>query len=155
MSFYPFQFKAPVTRQHMGKELYYTVVVLPVDLEPHLPFDRFPRLRVEGEVDGVPIEGTFMLGGGYFYLMTPRKLLKKLGKEVGDEVKVDFGVADQDAVHMPPELAEALDDAPDLAEIWNSWTPGKRPGHAHRVTSAKAAATKAKRVAEILDLLAG
>ncbi len=154
MSLYPFEFHAPIMTQHMGGTLYYTVVRLPQSLTPHLPFDRYPRLRIEGEIDGFSIEGALMPADGGHYLMTPRKLLKRLRKEIGEEVVVRFGVADQDAVHVPPELADALGDAPDLAEVWAAWTPGKRRGYAHRVASAKAPATKAKRVAEILDVLA-
>ncbi len=136
----------------MGKELYYTVVELPADVV--LPFDGKPRLRVEGEIDGMTFEGTWMPGAGRpHYLMTPARLLRTIGKSVGDPVTLRFAVADQNAVREPSELTDALAEMPDLREVWDNWSPGKRRGYAHRVATAKAAATKAKRVGEILDLL--
>ena len=151
---HPFEITVPVTRRPMGKELFYTVVELPSDLD--LPFGGQPRLRVEGEIDGLPFEGTWMPGaGGPHYLMTPAKTLRRIGKAVGDDVTLRFSIADPDAVREPPELTEALAEMPDLREIWDGWSPGKRRGYAHRVHTAKAPATKSKRAGEILDLLAG
>ncbi|MEM8981122.1 MAG: YdeI/OmpD-associated family protein [Pseudomonadota bacterium] len=77
-----------------------------------------------------------------------------MGVALGDEVEVRFAVADQDAVNVPNALAEALETHGDLAEVWDSWTPGKRRGWAHRVASAKTAPTIAKRVDEVLTVLA-
>lgn len=151
---YPFEITAPVARRHMGKTLFYTVVELPDDVV--LPFNGNPRLRVEGEIDGRAFEGTWMPGGaGPHYLMTPAKMLKALGKSVGDLVTLRFAVADPDSVREPPELTDALLDLPELREIWDGWPPGKRRSYAHRVNSAKTLATKVKRVGEILDLLVG
>ncbi|MEM9755003.1 MAG: YdeI/OmpD-associated family protein [Pseudomonadota bacterium] len=151
---YPFEITVPVIRRHMGKALYYTVVELPDGLD--LPFDNAPRLRVEGEIEGRAFEGTWMPGGGGpHYLMTPAKMLKRIGKAVGDTVTIRFAIADQSAVREPPELTEALADLPDLRAVWDGWTPGKRRGHVHRIASAKAAATRARRVGEVLDLLSG
>ena len=92
---------------------------------------------------------------GEFYLMVSRRLMKRLGAENGDEIEIRFGLADQDAVRVPVELAEALDAHADLREVWDGWTAGKRRGWAHRVASAKAAETRRRRVEEVLAALAG
>lgn len=154
MNIHPYEFTAPIVSHHMGRDLFYTVVFLPADLIPALPLDETPRLRIEAECRGVTFDGALMPVRGDFYLMISRKLMKRLGAEIGDEIEVRFGIADQDAVRMPPELSDALDAHPDLREVWEGWTAGKRRGWAHRVTSAKAAATKARRVEEVLAALA-
>jgi len=138
----------------MGKDLHYTVVFLPTEIACDLPFGKSKRLRVNAEVNGVSVEGTWMPTRGQWYLMTPKKLMAKLKVDLGDEVTVRFAIADQDAVSVPQALAEALDTHSDLAEVWDSWTPGKRRGWAHRVSSAKTPPTIAKRVDEVLSALA-
>lgn len=152
---HPHVFTASIERRHMGGELHYTVVFLPREIAERLPLDRWPRLRVDASVGGVPVEGTWMPSGdGRRYLMTPRKLLKRLGIGVGDEVEVSFAVADQDAVAVPPALAEALAEHDDLRGIWERWSPGKRRGLAHRIAQARTEPTRRKRVEEVLAALA-
>ncbi len=152
--FYPHQFTGSLRWRHMGKTLNYSVVDLPPALAADLPFDG-PRLRIEGEIDGVPFEAALMPdGGGGHYLMTPSKMLKKLGKTVGDSVTVAFGIADPNAVPEPPELRAALDELPDLRMVWDGLTPGKRRGLVHGIATAKRPETRIKRVGALIDQLA-
>jgi len=140
--------------QGSGHKLFYQVVLLPEELEAQLPFDRYPRLRIDAELNGVPTQGALMPADGRHYLMVSKRLQKQIKAQLGDVVDVRFSVADQDAVEVPVELAEALGELPDLKEIWDAWTPGKRRGFAHRVASAKQASTRTKRVAEVLEAIA-
>jgi hypothetical protein len=146
----PYEFTAPV-KTYDFETYAYTVVYLPEDLAGALPLDRYRRLRVEAEVNGVPLKAALMPTGGRWYLMLSKKLLKRAGLTLGDPAHVTFAVADQDAVDVLPPLAEALDAEPDLRAAWEALTPGKRRGLAHRVASAKTAPTIAKRVAEVID----
>jgi hypothetical protein len=133
----------------MGGALFCTVVFLPAEIEARPPFDRWPRLRVEASVGGVPIKGTWMPSGdGRRTLMTPRKLLRRLRIGVGD------GVADREAVDVPPALAEALEEHRNLREVRRRWTTGRRRGLAHRVTQARTEPTRRKRVKNVLAALA-
>ena len=154
MNLHPYAFRAPIVSHHMGRDLYYSVVFLPDELARALPLDETPRLRIEVECRGVTFEGALMPVRGRWYLMISRRLMVRLGAAVGDEIELRFGVIDQDAVRVPPELSDALDAHPDLREVWNGWTPGKRRGWAHRVATAKAAATRVRRVEEVLAALA-
>ena len=52
MSDYPFNFQAEIVRYAFGK-MEFTVVFVPAELVPKLPLDKHPRLRIEGEVDGI------------------------------------------------------------------------------------------------------
>jgi hypothetical protein len=146
----PYEFTAPVETYDF--ETYaYTVVYLPEDLAGALPLDRFPRLRIEAEVSGVPLKAALMSTGGRWYLMLSKALLKHAGLTLGDTAHVAFAVADQDAVDVPSPLAAALDAEPELRAAWEALTPGKRRGLAHRVASAKTAPTIAKRVAGVIN----
>ncbi len=148
--FLPYEFTAPV-EAHDFETFSYTVVYLPERLVTALPLDRHPRLRIEAEVNGVPLKAALMPAGGRWYLMLSKAMLKRAGLAMGDQAHIAFAVADQDAVDVPPPLAEALDAEPELREAWEALTPGKRRGLAHRVASAKTAPTIAKRVAEVID----
>jgi bifunctional DNA-binding transcriptional regulator/antitoxin component of YhaV-PrlF toxin-antitoxin module len=153
MEFYPFSFDTEVSIRDFGK-YHYVCVKLPSELEAALPFDQYPRLRVRGEMAGYDFEGAWQpQKGGQRWLMIPKDIQKAAGLSIGDRVHVAFGIADQDAVNVPAELAEALAEAPDAREAWDALTPGKRRGHCHAVEKAKAPATKQKRIAEIFDQL--
>ena len=91
--------------------------------------------------------------GGRWYLMVAKKLQRVLGKELGDEVQVEFEVADPDAITVPRELQFALDADENAKAAWESWTAGKRRGYCYRVSSAKRAETRERRVEEILEML--
>lgn len=157
MSFYPFEFEAPVSRHSMGTnsrgELFYTVIYVP----PHILADMgeayHPKIRVEGEVADLPFSAALMPSRGQVYLMAPKALLKQIDEGAGELLNVRFKIADQDAVDVPPALADALERRADAAEAWEVLTPGKRRGLAYRVGTAKTAPTIAKRIKEVFDAL--
>ncbi len=152
MEFYPFDYETEVTIRDFGK-YHYVCVNLPEDMASALPFDEHPRLRVKGEMAGYDFEGAWQpQKGGPYWLMIPKDIRKAAELTIGDPIRVAFGVADQDAVSVPPELAEALDEA-GLMEDWEALTPGRRRGLCYTVEKAKAAATKQKRIDEIFTLL--
>lgn len=154
MSFgYPHAFEAPLSRFGVGRtrKLWYTVLFLPPAIEPALPFAAHPRLRVEGEIAELPAEGAWMpTGDNRRYFMVSPKILKAAQLAIGDTVEMRFRIADQGAVDVPPELAAALAADPAARGAWAALTPGGRRGFAHLVHGAKASATRARRVADVL-----
>ena len=173
MDQYPYRFQAPIDRYDFGT-YHYTVVYLPWEITDRLPMDEYPRLRVRAEIDHVPVEGALMpdrlgspqtrhldydpgrAGERIWYLMVSRKVMSRLGKAIGDDVSVRFGVADQNAVEIPDALQEMLDDNPRLREIWDTLSAGKRRGLVHPIATARTAPTLHKRLtaleATLLDL---
>ena len=153
MEFYPFEYETEVTNRDFGK-YHYVCINLPQEMQTALPFDQHPRLRVKGEMAGYDFEGAWQpQKDGPYWLMIPKGIQKAAGLSIGDPIRVAFGIADQDAVNVPSELAGALEEA-GLEDDWNALTPGKRRGLSYTVEKAKAPATKQKRIAEIFDLLA-
>ena len=151
-SYYPHSFEAEVVHHNVGSYVY-TVVFLAPDLVKDLPFDKYPRLRFEGELNDALFEGAWQPVRGRWYVMLSKTLLKEARLSLGDTARVRFLVTDQDYVEVPPELSLALAENVAAAEVWESLSAGKRRGFAHRVLSAKTAPTKAKRVAEVLKRL--
>lgn len=152
MEFYPYEIDTEVTIRDVGKYKY-LCLTLPENLARDLPFDTYPRLRVHGEIAGYDFEAAWQpQKNGPYWMMIPKDILKAADLSIGDTVHVAFGISDQDAVHVPPELAEALQEA-GLSAEWEALSPGKRRGFCYLVDRAKAPATKQKRIADIFDQL--
>lgn len=153
---YDHSFEAPLERWGVGRArvVWYTVLFLPPELEAQLPFDRHPRLRVEGEIAEVPVQGAWLpTGEGRRYFIVSPAVLRAARPEPGRPVEMRFRVDDQDRVDVPDALALAL-----MADVaanahWRSLTPGKRRGLAHLVAAARTPPTQARKVAEVLEAL--
>lgn len=154
MDFYPHHFTGPIDEYDFGR-MQYHVVYLPRDLQALLNTAQNPRQRIRGEIDGMDIQAAIMPSGGDQapYIMCSKRIQQKIGKSLGDMVTVRFGLDDPNAVDVPPELSEALAEDDFARGVWDSLTPGKKRGHAHRVNSAKTEPTRQKRVAEVMAVL--
>ncbi|MBV6657670.1 MAG: YdeI/OmpD-associated family protein [Devosiaceae bacterium] len=156
MSFYPHQFEGEISTHDVGSDRYvYTVIWLPEELEDALPFTEYPRLRIEGEVGGLPYKGACMPVRGRHYLLLSAPMLEAMGAVLSDQVDVRFAIADQDAVDVPVPLVHALQEAPDMQALWDALTPGKQRGLAYMVASAKTAPTIAKRITQVFEMMTG
>ncbi|MEL7189748.1 MAG: YdeI/OmpD-associated family protein [Pseudomonadota bacterium] len=153
---YPYKFEAPIERFGVGikRVIWYNVLMLPDDLRSDLPLERYPRLRVEGEIADVPIANAFMpTGDGRHYVIVAPTVLKHAEAGIDDIVEMRFKIADKDHVDVPEVLLNALDSDAKAKSAWNSITPGKRRMLAQHVLSAKTDKTRLKRVHEAIDAL--
>lgn len=159
MSYFTHDFTAPIDRLGVGKTrvILYKVLFLRPELARQLPFETYPRLRVEGEIADVPVRGAFMpVGDGRRYFIVSPQIKANTGLDVGDEVTMRFRIDDQEHVEMPQALQAALDADRDASEAWDKLTPGKKRMFAQHVISAKTEPTQARRVAEAMAaILAG
>ncbi len=146
------EFEAPIEYHDFGR-MGYTVVYLPERIKRQLPFDTYPRLRVNADVSGVPVTGAFQPGQGKTYLIVSKAMLRTIGVKLGDNVDVQFTVADQDAVDVPDELRARLRVDKSAAKAWEQLTPGKQRAHCHSIKTAKTQPTIEKRVKAVLHSL--
>ena len=146
---YPYDFATKVKVHAFGK-INYTVAYLPKSLIAELPLKKFPRLRVEGEVNGYRFGNALHPAKGKWYVLLPRRTLKKLRLGVGDAVYIAFEIADQEAVDVPSGLRHALEVNQRATDVWETLTAGKRRSFAFRVSSAKQIETRERRVEEVL-----
>lgn len=147
-----YKFQTKIAKYDFGK-YYYTVVFLPSELISKLPLEKYPRLRVNAEIDGFPIQGAFMPDKGHWYLMTPRRVLKNISKSLGDEVFVQFNIADQDAIEIPPDLELVLKENVEVKLRWDKLTTGKKRGLAYSLSKIKTPEIRERRLLEIIDSL--
>ncbi|MEM9531064.1 MAG: YdeI/OmpD-associated family protein [Pseudomonadota bacterium] len=154
--FFTHEFAAPLERFGVGKsrKVWYRVVFLPAHLEADLPFDQYPRLRVDAELEDVPVNGAWMpTGDGRRYLIVGPAVIKATDLRLGDPVSVRFKIADQDYVDVPPKLLAALEGDSRLTALWDELTPGKKRALSHHVASAKTEPTQDRRVEQVLVAL--
>lgn len=152
MSDYPYYFDAKVKLFEFGK-FSWSGVTLPKQLVSKLPLKVTPRLRITGEINGIRFEGALQPTKQGWYLMVSRRLLKICDSSVGKTVKVEFDVADQNAVEVPDDLRMALDANEEMAAKWNALTPGKRRSWAYLIAAAKRSETREVRIEKLFNFL--
>ncbi len=143
------EFETSIEYHDFGR-MGYTVVYLPEEIKRKLPFKQYPRLRVNADILGYPIDGAFQPGHGKTYLIVSKTVLKEIGVELGDQVMVQFTVADQSAVSVPDELQAALIQDRAALKVWESLTPGKQRALCHTVATAKTKPTVEKRIKAVI-----
>ena len=150
---HPFRFSSPIELLDFGK-MAYAVVYLPESITNRLPSGIQGRIRVDGVLDNFVFNGALQpASGGERYILLSKRVLRSIGREVGDTIAVAFSIADPNAVQVPIELQHALQANELAGRVWQALTSGKRRGYAHRVSIAKKASTKAKRIEELMDEL--
>ncbi|MEN7342979.1 MAG: YdeI/OmpD-associated family protein [Pseudomonadota bacterium] len=154
--FFTHEFESVLAEFGVGKtrKVWYRVVFMPAALEAELPFDRYPRLRIDGEINDVPIANAFIpTGDGRRYLIVSPEVIKTAGLQIGDLVTTRFRIADQDHVDVPDELNAALEQDKAARSQWDALTPGKKRALAFHVAGAKTAPTIEKRIKAVLVAL--
>lgn len=156
MPVFPFSFEAPIEKFGVGKtrKIWYNVVFLPSELQDDLPFDLYPRLRIEGELADVPIANAFNpAGDGRYYIIVSPKVMKDGDVAVSDYVEVRFAIADQTHVDVPPNLELTVKSVQEFQTEWDKLTPGKKRMLATYVMTAKTPRTEQKRIDEAMEAL--
>lgn len=142
------EFDALVELVHWGRSRY-TVVRLPAALVEDAA--RQGTRRVAGDVDGTPVnlavttapvvDGPFVYAGA--------SLLRRIGVRAGAPVTCRLAPADPDDVPLPDDVEEAL-AAAGLLGAWESLSPAARRRRLYGVDSAASAATRARRLTELV-----
>ncbi|TWU08154.1 tRNA-binding protein [Stieleria varia] len=143
MSDYPYNFRVKISD---------TLVYLPKDIAAQLDFSKSKRLRIDGEINGVPMECGLMPDKGKWCFMVSKKLQKQCGISPGDMASVSFDVADSESVAVPTELQFALEANESAMSIWETWTAGKRRAQCLKVSAVKKVETRERRVEEVIAL---
>jgi hypothetical protein len=154
--FFPYAFEAPIERFGVGKvrKIWYNVLFLPAELRTALPFAKYPRLRVDGEIAEVPIANALIpAGDGRNYVIVAPNVMKDGSVALGDVVEMRFRIADQDHVDVPNDLSVGLNRDPIARDIWAAFTPGKKRMVVQHVLSAKTHTTRQRRLDEALEAI--
>lgn len=131
----------------------WTFLVLPKAASSKLPTRG--QVSVQGTINGASFEACLDPDGQKsHWLKVSSKLRGAAGAEVGDVVRLEIGVAANDAEpRVPADLRKALAAAPKARAIWSDITPAARRDWVFWITSAKQAGTRARRVSNACDML--
>ena len=94
--------------------------------------------------------------GGLYYVPLSAENRNLAGVSAGDEVVVDLELDTAPReVTVPAELAAALEQDPAVRRAFEALSYSRRKEHARQVESAKAEATRQRRIAKVLEELRG
>jgi hypothetical protein len=148
------RFDARLLRPAQPRNASWAFVVLPEEASARFP--RRGRTTAEGTINGQPFEATLEPDGRLsHWFKVDAALCKAAGATAGDMVALEIApVAKEPEPDLPPDLRQALDDAPEALATWENTTTLARVDWIHWLTSARQSATRAKRVADACDMLA-
>ncbi|GLY94944.1 YdeI/OmpD-associated family protein [Actinoplanes sp. NBRC 103695] len=115
------------------------------------------RPKVVVTVNGYEYQSSIAKMGGAYWLGVSAERRTAAGVKAGDVVELDIVLDTRErTVDVPEDLALALAAEPEAKERWDKLSYSNQRQHAESVTGAKAAETRARRVAKAIEkLLAG
>ena len=148
------RFEARLLRPAEPADASWAFVVLPAEASAALP--RRGRTSVEGTLNGQAFRATLEPDGRLsHWLKVSEELREAAGARTGDTVMLEITpVAKEPEPELPPDLRQALEDAPEALPAWEGTTTLARVDWIHWITSARQSATRAKRIADACDMLA-
>jgi hypothetical protein len=125
----------------------------------HVPFDvkevfGSGRPKVRALIDGHEYRGSLANMGSGHCLGIRKDVRTAIDKAVGDTVRVEveLDTAPREVV-VPPELAEALSAAPEVAERYATLSYTHRREYAEWVAGAKKEETRTRRAAKAVEMI--
>ncbi|MEP2773830.1 MAG: YdeI/OmpD-associated family protein [Fulvivirga sp.] len=108
------------------------------------------QVKVKAHFDGHEYRGSIAnMGTGSHILIVRKDIREAIGKQPGDNVKVEIKKdTDKRSFEMPSELQNLLGENKRLAEFYDSLSYTNRKEYAHWIGTAKRPETKEKRVQE-------
>jgi hypothetical protein len=148
------RFEAKLLRPAHPRDASWAFVVLPEEVSAR--FARRGRTTAAGTLNGQPFQATLEPDGRLsHWLKLDAALCEAAGVATGETAALEIApVASEPEPELPPDLRQALDDAPEALATWEGTTTLARVDWIHWLTSAKQSATRAKRVADACDMLA-
>lgn len=128
-------------------------IVVPDDVVA--AFERGKRVPVVVTIDDdYQYRTTIASMGGRFLISFNAQTRAATGRTAGDDVEVRLDIDDAPrVVQVPDDLADELRHDETAKAGWDKLSYSHQRAHAESITDAKAATTRAKRVAKVLDAL--
>ncbi len=146
-----FEYMAPVLRLETGLKQHY----VPIPLEISDVLVAAGTRRVMATLNGYTLSrGIQGRKDGEKYLMLGRPILREMGANYGDMVTVALEPdPEPDRIELCDEFQAALDQDPEAAARYFSFSPGQQRGLAYFVNGAKREQTRVSRALEIAKKL--
>lgn len=115
------------------------------------PHSHFGWIKVRGTIDDFEIRQYHLMpmGTGELFLPVRAEIRKKIGKSVGDKVKVVL-YRDEEDVYIPEELKECLDDAPDAKRSFFQLDTDRQKDIIRFIYALKSEERRAERIAGLI-----
>jgi len=127
---------------------------IPVPFEPADVFGTLKSVRVLATYDGFEAKSNVVSMDGRAVLGVHKATREAIGKGAGETVLVTLVVDGAErTVDIPPELASALAESPDLEARFNALAFTYRKEFARWVGEAKKAETRERRLAKAIDMI--
>lgn len=127
-------------------------MVVPPEVVEALGQGKRPPVKVT--INGYTYRNTVAVMGGQYMIGVAAVHRKPAGVENGGVVEVTLELdTEKREIEVPPELQAALDADPAAKAAWDKLSYSHQRQHVEPIAAAKAAETKARRVAKSLDIL--
>ncbi len=113
----------------------------------------FGWVKVKGTIDAYEIRNYKLMpmGNGKLFLPVKASIRKKIGKEVGDTIRIVL-YNDETPLEIPLEILDCFNNEPATSfEIFQSFTEGEQKAYLDWIYSAKTDNTKALRILKMMD----
>jgi len=150
------RFKARLLRpEATAKGGSWAFLVLPRNASAKLPTRGMTT--VEGSINGSPFRATLEPDGQRsHWLKVQGKLRETVGADVGEVVTLEImSAGEEPEPRVPADLRNALAAAPKARALWSDITRIARRDWIHWITSAKRPETRARRIDNACEMLAG
>jgi hypothetical protein len=149
------RFKAKLLRPAAKAGGSWAFLVLPKNASAKLPTRA--STTVEGSINGFPFRATLEPDGQRsHWLKVNSKMRAGARAEIGDTVTLEIMSARAELEpKVPADLRKALAAAPEARAVWSDITPIARRDWVLWITSAKQAETRARRISNACEMLAG
>lgn len=153
VSKFAYSFERAIEVLDYGRFVYW-IVRLPDELASRAPFSASKKVRFVGRIGGQRVALAWLAGRAGHYCMISKALARAAGATVGSRVRVEFDLATEDRVIVPPEIREAIRQEPEFRKPWASLSPGKRRALSHMVARLKGDDARARKAVAILTAVA-
>lgn len=130
----------------------YTILPVPEDVAAALKSKGAKRVEVElnDHPFNMALTKSPAFSGTFIY--TGKTILDATDISPGEDIEVRMRKANPDQVEVPGDVVLAIREGA-LSDAWSGLSPGKRRGLLHTINTAKRADTRAKRIAQLIDVL--
>ncbi|MBS2017427.1 MAG: YdeI/OmpD-associated family protein [Deltaproteobacteria bacterium] len=153
MTGFAFTVEGSVEELDYGRMVYW-VVRLPKAIATRAPFDEAKKVRFVGRIGGQKVALAWLTDARGHYCMVSKAVARAAKVTVSSRVRVEFDLAGEDDVEVPPEIREALRQEPAFRKPWKALTPGKQRGLCHMVAKMKNEDARALKAVAILTAVA-
>jgi len=128
-------------------------VVLPIPFDPNEVWGHKQRHHITGSISGHKVRGALDWDGTKPVLSLGPAWRRDAGVDVGDRVEVTLAPEGPQLADLAPDIAAALEGAPDARAFFEALATFYRKGYLKWIEGARKPETRAARIEEMVSLL--